>query len=89
MTLEGAQKLLDFSQKLDINLLDNVIKTMYHGTGPQVCRTCSYSCFSKFIAEDFHSNYNYFPISISKFSRVIINVAMNPFSAKSSTRGFG
>ncbi|XP_063683019.1 exportin-1-like [Bolinopsis microptera] len=35
MALEGAQQLLDFSQKLDINLLDNVIKTMYHGTGPQ------------------------------------------------------
>jgi exportin-1 len=37
MALEGAQQLLDFSQKLDINLLDNVIKTMYHGSGTQVC----------------------------------------------------
>ena len=36
MALEGATQLLDFSQKLDINMLDNVIKTMYHGTGPQV-----------------------------------------------------
>ena len=37
MALEGAQQLLDFSHKLDINLLDNVIKTMYHGSGAQVC----------------------------------------------------
>ena len=36
MALEGATQLLDFSQKLDINMLDNVIKTMYHGSGPQV-----------------------------------------------------
>lgn len=35
MALEGAEKLLDFNQKLDINLLDNVIKTMYHGSGAQ------------------------------------------------------
>ncbi|KAM9840764.1 exportin-1-like [Aulostomus maculatus] len=30
-----ASKLLDFSQPLDINLLENVINTMHHGTGPQ------------------------------------------------------
>ncbi|KAM9858166.1 exportin-1-like [Aulostomus maculatus] len=30
-----ASKLLDFSQQLDINLLENVINTMHHGTGSQ------------------------------------------------------
>ena len=33
---EEANKLLDFSQKLDINLLDNVVTMMYSGNGPQV-----------------------------------------------------
>lgn len=33
---EQASKLLDFSQKLDITLLDNVIGCMYTGIGDQV-----------------------------------------------------
>lgn len=33
----AAQQLLDFNQKLDINLLDNVVNCLYHGVGPQVC----------------------------------------------------
>ena len=33
---EEAAKLLDFSQKLDINLLDNIVTMMYTGNGPQV-----------------------------------------------------
>ena len=32
---EQAAKLLDFSQKLDINLLDNVVGCLYNGEGPQ------------------------------------------------------
>lgn len=32
---EVARQLLDFNQKLDINLLDNVVQTMYTTTGPQ------------------------------------------------------
>ncbi|XP_022332005.1 exportin-1-like [Crassostrea virginica] len=32
---EEAAKLLDFSQKLDINLLDNIVTMMYTGNGPQ------------------------------------------------------
>lgn len=32
---EQAPKLLDFSQKLDINLLDNVVNCMYGGEGQQ------------------------------------------------------
>lgn len=32
----AAQQLLDFNQKLDINLLDNVVNCLYHGVGPQV-----------------------------------------------------
>uniref|UniRef100_A0AAY4DS69 Exportin 1 n=1 Tax=Denticeps clupeoides TaxID=299321 RepID=A0AAY4DS69_9TELE len=31
----AARQLLDFSQKLDINLLDNVVNCLYHGVGPQ------------------------------------------------------
>ncbi|XP_064819438.1 exportin-1-like isoform X1 [Oncorhynchus masou masou] len=31
----AAQQLLDFSQKLDINLLDNVVNCLYHGVGTQ------------------------------------------------------
>lgn len=31
-----ARQLLDFSQKLDINLLDNVVNSMYHDIGSQV-----------------------------------------------------
>ncbi len=33
---EQAAKLLDFNQKLDINLLDNVVNCMYAGDGQQV-----------------------------------------------------
>lgn len=33
---EEAAKLLDFNQKLDINLLDNIVACMYTGEGPQV-----------------------------------------------------
>lgn len=33
---EQAAKLLDFSQKLDINLLDTVVGAMYSGEGPEV-----------------------------------------------------
>lgn len=33
---EQATKLLDFSQKLDINLLDNIVGVMYTGNGDQV-----------------------------------------------------
>jgi len=33
---EQAARLLDFSQKLDIQLLDNVIGFMYSGAGQQV-----------------------------------------------------
>ncbi|CAI9730357.1 exportin-1-like isoform X1 [Octopus vulgaris] len=32
---EEAAKLLDFNQKLDINLLDNIVACMYTGEGPQ------------------------------------------------------
>lgn len=32
----AARQLLDFNQKLDINLLDNVVNCLYHGVGPQV-----------------------------------------------------
>lgn len=35
LTVE-ASKLLDFNQKLDIPLLDNVIGCMYNGIGEQV-----------------------------------------------------
>ena len=33
---EQASKLLDFNQKLDINLLDNIVGCMYSGVGEQV-----------------------------------------------------
>jgi hypothetical protein len=33
---EQASKLLDFNQKLDINLLDNIVGCMYSGIGEQV-----------------------------------------------------
>ena len=33
MLTEQATKLLDFNQKLDINLLDNVVGCMYNGAG--------------------------------------------------------
>ena len=32
----AARQLLDFSQKLDINLLDNVVNSMYYDIGSQV-----------------------------------------------------
>lgn len=34
-----ARQLLDFSQKLDINLLDNVVNSMHHDIGSQVGTT--------------------------------------------------
>lgn len=37
---EQASKLLDFSQKLDITLLDNVVGCMYTGIGDQVLYAC-------------------------------------------------
>lgn len=45
-----ARQLLDFSQKLDINLLDNVVNSMYHDIGSQVrtalshCRPTTLKC---------------------------------------------
>lgn len=33
---QSARQLLDFSQKLDINLLDNVVNSMYYDIGSQV-----------------------------------------------------
>jgi len=33
---EQARRLLDFDQKLDIQLLDNIIGFMYSGAGQQV-----------------------------------------------------
>lgn len=33
---EQASKLLDFDQKLDITLLDNIVGCMYSGVGEQV-----------------------------------------------------
>jgi exportin-1 len=33
---EQAAKLLDFTQRLDINLLDSVVACMYTGMGEQV-----------------------------------------------------
>lgn len=35
----AARQLLDFNQKLDINLLDNVVNCLYHGEGAQVTWT--------------------------------------------------
>lgn len=35
----AARQLLDFNQKLDINLLDNVVNCLYHGEGAQVIWT--------------------------------------------------
>lgn len=34
---EQASKLLDFSQKFDIQLLDQIVNCMYAGIGQQVC----------------------------------------------------
>jgi len=36
MSIEQAEKLLDFNQKLDINLLDSVVGCMYSAEGQQV-----------------------------------------------------
>ena len=36
MTVEQASRLLDFNQKLDINLLDNVVECMLTGIGQHV-----------------------------------------------------
>lgn len=35
---EQAMQLLDFSKKLDINLLDRVIECFYNGSGEEVCK---------------------------------------------------
>ena len=37
MTVDQASRLLDFNQKLDINLLDSVVGCMLTGIGQQVC----------------------------------------------------
>lgn len=37
---EQVSKLLDFSQKLDITLLENIVGCMYTGTGDQVSSFC-------------------------------------------------
>ena len=39
--MEDAQKLLDFSQKLDITLLDKVVTCLYNGSGDQVRYICT------------------------------------------------
>ena len=45
-TIEQAPQLLDFSQKLDINLLDNVVSWFYMSQGPQVVRFVTASVYS-------------------------------------------
>ena len=40
-TADQAMQLLDFSKKLDINLLDRVVDCFYNGTGENV--SCSWS----------------------------------------------
>lgn len=44
-----ARQLLDFNQKLDINLLDTVVNSMYHDIGTQV-RVNLFICFNFFWA---------------------------------------
>lgn len=36
MTMHEARSLLDFTQKLDINLLDRIVNLMYNGAGDLV-----------------------------------------------------
>lgn len=54
---EQVSKLLDFSQKLDITLLENIVGCMYTGTGDQVSfffhlrYESSYNCNESFIAK--------------------------------------
>ena len=36
LSLQHAEQLLDFSQKLDINLLDTVVNCLYNSIGQQV-----------------------------------------------------
>lgn len=45
----AAQQLLDFNQKLDINLLDNVVNCLYHGVGPQVGHTYFFVLLHSFL----------------------------------------
>lgn len=45
---EQASRLLDFSQKLDINLLDSVVCCMYTGEGAQVRNVSRAHFFSSF-----------------------------------------
>lgn len=47
---EQASKLLDFNQKLDITLLDNIVGCMYAGIGEQVCTFAT--CVSIFLSVD-------------------------------------
>ena len=42
---EQAAKLLDFNQKLDINLLDNVVSCMHAGEGQQVRKSTEFKLF--------------------------------------------
>lgn len=44
----AARQLLDFNQKLDINLLDNVVNCLYHGEGAQVIWTWNPSLLAMF-----------------------------------------
>ena len=41
VTQQHGQQLLDFSQKLDISLLDNVVGCLYNGEGQSVS-TCDF-----------------------------------------------
>lgn len=49
-----ARQLLDFSQKLDINLLDNVVNSMYYDVGSQVRVCLCANKFSNHIHEQTH-----------------------------------
>ena len=44
----AARQLLDFNQKLDINLLDNVVNCLYHGEGAQVMWTLNLCVWTVF-----------------------------------------
>ena len=47
---EQAGKLLDFGQKLDIQLLDNVVSSMYTAEGEQVTTWDFFLCLCAFLS---------------------------------------
>lgn len=73
--IDQAAKLLDFSQKLDIHLLDSVISCMYTGAGQQVRTKYTYycnNCYQFMLVLEITGSFFFLVVNFSRFRYIYI-----------------